>query len=75
MIPNRLAILPKTGGSYTLPDCQRMKGFDQLEARHLTTLGYNVMHIDSNEWYSKHMAFPEARKSFFEETFTKLLSN
>lgn len=46
---------------------QRMKGYVQLETRHLAIMGYSVLHIHFNEWYALHMSLPGKRQNFISQ--------
>lgn len=58
----RVAILPLANRSFRLNDKKNVRGFDRLQERHLSILGYDVVQICYREWNSIHMNLPGARE-------------
>lgn len=68
---NRVAILPLLNHSFCLNDSKRLRGFDCLQERHLSLLGYDVIQICYREWNSIHMNLPGARRNLLRKFLYK----
>lgn len=66
-----MAILPLLNCSFRLNDAKGLRGFDRLQERHLSILGYEVVQICYREWNSIHMNLPGARQDFLKSFLNK----
>lgn len=67
----RVAILPLFNHSFRFNETKGLRGFDRLQERHLSILGYNVVQICYREWNSIHMNLPGARENFLRSFLSK----
>ncbi|XP_055311762.1 uncharacterized protein LOC129574190 isoform X2 [Sitodiplosis mosellana] len=68
---NKVAIIPLLNHSFRLNDTKALRGFNRLQARHLSILGYDVVQICYREWNSIHMNLPGAREIFLRNFLNK----
>lgn len=67
----RVAILPLLNKSFRMNGYKELRGFDRLQERHLSMLGYSVIQICYREWNSIHMNLPGAREHFLRNFLKK----
>lgn len=71
MLNFRVAILPLFNNSFRMNGSKKLRGFDRLQERHLSMLGYTVIQICYREWNSIHMNLPGARENFLRNFLKK----